>query len=153
MTELDEILDLCRKLPPEAQPEVLELARRLAVEEAPRSPLRSLRGLWAGHGFDISAEEIDAARREMWGGSRSMPGDIASGLIVRDPAICGGAYIFDGTRVPVRTVLACLADGDTIEQIRVAFPTLTAEHVRAAIAFAAAVALANLDPASESPQS
>lgn len=59
-------------------------------------------------------------------------------LIVRDPAICGGQPVFRGTRVTLRTVLASLADGDTVEQIVASFPTLTEQQVRAAIAFAAA---------------
>jgi len=60
--------------------------------------------------------------------------------ITRDPAICGGVPVIKGTRVPLRTVLASLADGDSVEQIVKAFPSLTAEDVWAAIAFAAASA-------------
>jgi uncharacterized protein (DUF433 family) len=59
-------------------------------------------------------------------------------FIVRDPTICGGEPVFRGTRVPLRSVLASLADGDSVEQIVTSFPTLTPQHVRAAIAFAAA---------------
>jgi uncharacterized protein (DUF433 family) len=60
--------------------------------------------------------------------------------ITRDPQICGGEPVIKGTRVTLRTVLASLADGDSLEQIREAFPTLTPEDVRAVIAFAAASA-------------
>ena len=60
--------------------------------------------------------------------------------IVRNPQICGGQPVFKGTRVTLRTVLASLADGDSIEDILGAFPTLKPEDVRAAIAFAAASA-------------
>ena len=60
--------------------------------------------------------------------------------ILRDPGICCGEPVFRGTRVSLRTVLASLADGDTIEQILASFPTLNADAVRAAIAFAAASA-------------
>jgi uncharacterized protein (DUF433 family) len=60
--------------------------------------------------------------------------------IVRDPQICGGEPVFRGTRVTLRTVLASLAAGDSIEEILADFPALSAEHVRAAIAFAAASA-------------
>ena len=59
-------------------------------------------------------------------------------LTSRDPGICGGESVFRGTRVTLRTVLASLADGDSVEQILRSFPTLKEEHVRAAIAFAAA---------------
>ena len=58
--------------------------------------------------------------------------------IVRNPRVCGGQAVFRGTRVPLRTVLASLAEGDTIEAILADFPTLAEQDVRAAIAFAAA---------------
>jgi uncharacterized protein (DUF433 family) len=60
--------------------------------------------------------------------------------LVRDPAICGGETIFRGTRVLLRAVLADLADGASIQDVLRDFPSLSEEHVRAAIAFAAAAA-------------
>jgi uncharacterized protein (DUF433 family) len=60
--------------------------------------------------------------------------------IVRDKGICGGEPVFKGTRVTLRTVLASLADGDSVEEILGDFPSLKAEDVQAAIAFAAASA-------------
>jgi uncharacterized protein (DUF433 family) len=60
--------------------------------------------------------------------------------LVRDPGVCGGETVFKGTRVTLRTVLASLAEGASVEEILADFPTLTAERVRAAIAFAAASA-------------
>lgn len=60
--------------------------------------------------------------------------------IVRDPQICGGEPVIRGTRVTLRTVLASLATGDTVEAILADFPVLKAEDVQAAIAFAAASA-------------
>lgn len=59
--------------------------------------------------------------------------------IVRDPKICGEPVI-RGTRVPLRSVLASLAEGDTVEEILKDFPTLTPENIRNIIAFAAASA-------------
>ena len=56
------------------------------------------------------------------------------------PRVCGGQPVLKGTRVPVRTVLASLAEGATIEEILRDFPTLSTEDVRAVIAFAAASA-------------
>jgi len=58
--------------------------------------------------------------------------------IVRDPAICGGEPIVKGTRVTVRTVLASLAEGLSVDEILREFPTLDDAAVRAIIAFAAA---------------
>jgi uncharacterized protein (DUF433 family) len=78
------------------------------------------------------------------------PHDLIVRLIVRNPAICGGEPVFQGTRVTLRTVLASLADGDGIEQILQSFPTLTEQHVKAAIAFAAASAQEDL-PVLEAP--
>ena len=62
------------------------------------------------------------------------------GRIQRDPRICGGTPVIKGTRVPVRTILASLAEGASIEDILEDFPTLTERDVRAVIAFAAASA-------------
>jgi uncharacterized protein (DUF433 family) len=51
-------------------------------------------------------------------------------LIVRDPQICGGEPVVRGTRVPIRTILASLAEGTQIDQIMADFPTLSEEHVK-----------------------
>jgi len=59
-------------------------------------------------------------------------------IIVRDPRICGGEPIIKGTRILLRTLLASLAEGDSIEEILNDFPTLAEEDLRAVIAFAAA---------------
>ncbi len=58
-------------------------------------------------------------------------------FIIRDPQICGGQPVIKGTRVTLRTILASLAEGATIEEILEDFPTLKEEEVRAVIAFAA----------------
>lgn len=58
--------------------------------------------------------------------------------IVRDANICGGEPVIRGTRIQLRTILASLADGCTIEKILKDFPTLREEDVRAVISFAAA---------------
>ena len=57
--------------------------------------------------------------------------------LVRDPAICGGEPVVKGTRVTVRTILASLAEGMSVEEIVRDFPTLDVPSVRAVIAFAA----------------
>jgi len=57
--------------------------------------------------------------------------------IVRDPTICGGEPVIKGTRVTLRTVLASLSDGDSVDAIVKAYPTLTEDDVRAVVAFAA----------------
>lgn len=70
--------------------------------------------------------------------------------IVRDKGICGGEPVFKGTRVTLRTILASLAEGDPVEEILKDFPSLKAEDIRAAIAFAAASAEEDL-PVPEVP--
>ena len=58
----------------------------------------------------------------------------------RHREICGGELVVKGTRVTVRTLLASLAEGASVEEIRGDFPTVTAEALRAVVAFAAASA-------------
>ena len=74
-----------------------------------------------------------------FGAEGSMPMN-GNSHIVRDPKICDGEPVFRGTRVTLRTVLASLAEGERVEEILEAFPSLSEEDVRAAIAFAAASA-------------
>jgi uncharacterized protein (DUF433 family) len=78
-------------------------------------------------------EEVEAPRQ----GHPPMKHD---DRIVRDAKICGGEPVFRGTRVILRTVLASLATGDSLEDILADFPALKPEDVQAAIAFAAASA-------------
>ena len=48
--------------------------------------------------------------------------------LTRDPGTCGGETVFRGTRVLLRTVLADLADGASVEEILSDYPSLTPEH-------------------------
>jgi uncharacterized protein (DUF433 family) len=64
--------------------------------------------------------------------------------IIRDPKVCGGQAVFKGTRVTLRTILASLAEGDTLQQILSDFPTLKPEDIQAAIMFAATSAQEDL---------
>jgi uncharacterized protein (DUF433 family) len=58
----------------------------------------------------------------------------------RRTELCGGALVVKGTRVPVRTLLASLAEGATEAEVLADFPTVTRDGLRAVIAFAAASA-------------
>jgi uncharacterized protein (DUF433 family) len=60
--------------------------------------------------------------------------------IAADPAICHGKPCVKGTRIMVAVILDNLAEGVTPEQIVADYPPLTLEDVRAAIAYAAALA-------------
>ncbi len=44
--------------------------------------------------------------------------------IIRDKKICGGEPVIIGTRVTLRTILASLAEGASIEEILADFPML-----------------------------
>jgi uncharacterized protein (DUF433 family) len=68
--------------------------------------------------------------------------------IVRDAKVCGGDPVIKGTRVTVRTILASLAEGASVQEILEDFPTLKEADVRAVIAFAAASAEEDLPVAS-----
>ena len=67
MSIAEAVLNELDGLPPDRQKEVLDFVRFLRQAHPTRSHRRELEGLWADLGVDISAEEIDAARREMWG--------------------------------------------------------------------------------------
>lgn len=56
----------------------------------------------------------------------------------RNPRVCAGVPVIKGTRIPVKTVLASLASGDSASTIRKDFPVLSAGDVKAVIALAAA---------------
>lgn len=58
-------------------------------------------------------------------------------LIETRPGVRSGKPCFVGTRIAVYDVLEYLASGMTTDEIVADFPELTAEHVRAALAFAA----------------
>ena len=57
-----------------------------------------------------------------------------------DPAVCHGKPCIAGTRIMVAVILDNLADGLTAEQIVEEYPPLAPQDVRAAIAYAAALA-------------
>jgi hypothetical protein len=63
----DQVIETFRVLPAAKQLEVLDLVRFLAQQFAVKLPLRSAAGLCEGLGVTLTAEEIDEARKEMWG--------------------------------------------------------------------------------------
>ena len=65
-------------------------------------------------------------------------------LITSDPKIMMGKPTIAGTRITVELILEKLAAGESVEQILSEYPRLTAEGVRAAIAFAAEVLRADV---------
>ena len=61
------VIEKFRALPLERQQEVLNFVEFLEQKTTPRQPRRSLEGLWADLGIQITEEDIAEARREMWG--------------------------------------------------------------------------------------
>ena len=62
---------------------------------------------------------------------------MAQALITSDPKIMMGKPTVAGTRITVELILEKLAAGETVAQILSEHPRLTADGLRAAIAFAA----------------
>lgn len=57
-----------------------------------------------------------------------------------DPNVCHGKPCIKGTRIWVSLIVDNLAAGSTTEEILEAYPSLTEEDVRAALAYAAEMA-------------
>lgn len=57
-----------------------------------------------------------------------------------NPKVCHGKPCIKGTRIMVSVILDNLAEGLALEEIVEEYPPLTLENVRAAIAYAAALA-------------
>ena len=66
MTVEQQVLEKLRELPPQKQEEVLAYISRLQ-EKTRKQPRRSLAGLWADLGINLSEEDIFQVRQEMWG--------------------------------------------------------------------------------------
>jgi uncharacterized protein (DUF433 family) len=56
----------------------------------------------------------------------------------QDAQVCGGEPVVKGTRITLRTLLASLGEGGTVDEIRADYTSITMDDVRAIIAFAAA---------------
>jgi uncharacterized protein (DUF433 family) len=69
---------------------------------------------------------------------------VREALISSDPKVMMGKPTFAGTRITVELILEKLAAGESVDQILSEHPRLTAESIRAAIAFAAEVLRADV---------
>jgi len=57
--------------------------------------------------------------------------------ITTDPGQMGGVSCLRGFRIPVATIVALVAEGETTESILALYPDLEADDVREALLFAA----------------
>jgi uncharacterized protein (DUF433 family) len=64
-----------------------------------------------------------------------------------DPEILGGAPVFVGTRVPVRTLLDYLEAGDSLNEFLEDFPSVTRDQAVAALQLARQMLVAHANPA------
>lgn len=64
-----------------------------------------------------------------------------------DPEILGGTPVFEGTRVPVRSLFDYLEAGDTLEEFLRQFPSVKREQVIAALDLARDALVAGARPA------
>jgi len=58
--------------------------------------------------------------------------------VERNPKVMVGKPVIKGTRITVELVLELLSDGASEQDILSSYPHLKAEHIRAALAYAAA---------------
>lgn len=54
-----------------------------------------------------------------------------------DPNVCHGKPCIKGTRIMVWIIVDCLANGDSVDEVLAAYPSLTRDDVQAALAYAA----------------
>lgn len=57
--------------------------------------------------------------------------------VVSDPRVMMGKPVIAGTRITVESILERLGAGEAVEELLAAHPRLTADAIRAALAFAA----------------
>lgn len=67
-------------------------------------------------------------------------------LISSHPGVMHGQVVISGTRVPVSVILDCLAGGMSAAEIVAEYPSVSADGVRAAAAYAARLAREELVP-------
>ena len=63
-----------------------------------------------------------------------------------DPRVCHGQACIKGTRIPVYQVIRMLANGDIIEDLLKAYPSLEREDILACLDYAAALAEEQITP-------
>ena len=62
---------------------------------------------------------------------------MSSDWIEIDLEVCNGRPVLRGTRIAVQSVLEMLAAGDSVDDVREAFPSLRREQVLACVDYAA----------------
>jgi uncharacterized protein (DUF433 family) len=63
-----------------------------------------------------------------------------------NPKVCHGQACIAGTRIPVHQIVHMLANGDTVEGLLEAYPSLKREDIMAALEYAASLAEEQVTP-------
>ena len=63
-----------------------------------------------------------------------------------DPNVCHGQACIKGTRIPVPQIVLMLANGDTIEELLEAYPSIRREDILACLEYAGVLAEEQLTP-------
>lgn len=63
-----------------------------------------------------------------------------------DPQICHGQACIKGTRIPVHQIVLMLANGDTIDELLKAYPTITREDILACLEYAGTLTEEQISP-------
>ena len=92
--------------------------------------LRGERAWWIQYGHCGRSDRSSAVQ---WADGTVMSSD----RISIDPQICHGQACVRGTRIPVHQLVRMLANGDTVEDLLVEFPSLTREDIMASLDYAA----------------
>lgn len=63
-----------------------------------------------------------------------------------DPKVCHGQACIKGTRIPVHQIVSMLANGDTIDDLLEAYPSIKREDILACLEYAATLAEEQITP-------
>lgn len=63
----ESFLEKLRQLPADKQREAIDFVEHLHKKSLSSGAKRSLKGLWSDLSLDLSEEDLEQARREMWG--------------------------------------------------------------------------------------
>ncbi|MFQ5674608.1 MAG: DUF433 domain-containing protein [bacterium] len=66
-----------------------------------------------------------------------------------DPKVCHGQACIKGTRIPVHQIVSMLANGDTIDDLLKAYPSIKREDIYACLEYAAVLAEEEVTPIEE----
>jgi uncharacterized protein (DUF433 family) len=63
-----------------------------------------------------------------------------------DPQVCHGQACIRGTRIPVHQIVGMLANGDTIDDLLAAYPSISRDDVLGCLEYAARLAEEQIGP-------